>query len=249
MQQRSVVAVTGGGGLIGRLLADGLGDGFDVRRLSHAAADVTDLDALVAAFGGADAVVHLAAASEVGSSWEAVLSTNVVGVYGVYEAAYRARVQRVVFASSNHAVGMYEWDEARFDAASGPTLLPVDVPYRPDSLYGASKAWGEVLGRYYVERKGLRVVCLRIGWVTDDDLPPTATADPGVDDEMVERRGTGMWLSHRDCVSLIRAALTADVDFATVYGVSDNAGRWFSLEEASERLGWQPLDGASETPR
>lgn len=238
------VAVTGAGGLIGRFLADGLADRHDVRALEHADADVTDLDALERAFEDCQAVVHLAAASHVNAPWDAILPANLVGAHHVYEAAYRAGVRRVVFASSNHAVGMYEWDDERFANPDRPIELPADVPVRPDSLYGASKAWGEAVGRYYAERKGLSVICLRIGWVTDDDRPPVAPPDPTPEEVEIARRGAGMWLSRRDCLSLVDAGLLADVRFAIAYGVGDNVGRWFSLDEARDLLGWEPLDGA-----
>ena len=61
---------------------------------------------------------------------------------------------------------------------------------------------------------------------------------------LVARRAPGMWLSHRDCVSLIEAALTADVGFAIVNGVSDNAARWLSLDEGRRLLAWEPEDRA-----
>jgi NAD+ dependent glucose-6-phosphate dehydrogenase len=61
-------------------------------------------------------------------------------------------------------------------------------------------------------------------------------------------RGQQMWLSHRDCASLVEAALTADVAFAIVHGVSDNVGRWFSLEEAA-LIGWKPVDGLESVDR
>ena len=53
----------------------------------------------------------------------------------------------------NHATGMY------------PVGVPLDGSYppRPDGLYGASKVFGEALGRMYVDRFGLSVVALRIG--------------------------------------------------------------------------------------
>ena len=233
------LAVTGGSGLIAGILRDGLSDRFVARWLSHADADVTDLAALEHAFAGADAVVHLAANADAYASWDEVLPANVIGAYNAFEAASRAGVGRVVFASSNHAMGMYMWDDDRFTDAERPTEVSTDAPIRPDALYGASKAWGEALGRLYAERHGMVVVCLRIGWVTPEDRPPPTTVfrrEP----PHVAQRATGMWLSHGDCVSLFEAALTADVGFAIVNGVSDNVGRWFSLEEGRRLLGWQP---------
>ncbi len=228
--------------MIGRILRDGLSEAFEPHPLSHEAADVTDLAGLERVFTGMDAVVHLAANASVGAPWEEVLPPNVIGAYNVYEAARRAGVKRVVFASSNHAMGMYVWDDERFADPDHPRLVGVDDPVRPDSIYGASKAWGEALGRMYAERHGLAVICLRIGWVTDDDQPPTSTGHR-LEPPDVARRTPGMWLSHRDCLSLIEAALATDRTFAIVNGVSDNRGRWFSLDAGRELLGWVPQDG------
>jgi nucleoside-diphosphate-sugar epimerase len=193
-------------------------------------------------------VVHLAANADAHAPWEEVVGPNVIGTYHAYEAARRAGVRRFVFASSNHAMGMYMWDDDRFTGPREPVKVGAEDPVRPDSLYGASKVWGEALGRMYAERHGLEVVCLRIGWVTEDDLPPSPTADRGEPPE-VGRRGPGMWLSHRDCLSLVEAALAADVSFAIVNGVSDNEGRWFSLAEGRHALGWEPRDGTRISDR
>jgi nucleoside-diphosphate-sugar epimerase len=235
------VSITGADGLIGGTLRSELSDRFEPRWLSRAEADVTDLAALERGFAGADAVVHLAANADNGASWDELLPANVIGAYHAFEAARRAGVRRVVYASSNHAMGMYMWEDDRFADPVHPTEVDTEALVRPDSLYGATKAWGEAVGRLYAERHGLAVVCLRIGAVTEDDRPP-ADADMRHEPPDVARRAPGMWLSHRDCVSLIEAALIADVRFAIVNGVSDNAGRWFSLDEGRRLLGWMPRD-------
>jgi nucleoside-diphosphate-sugar epimerase len=236
------VAVTGGTGRIGGLLGMFLGHRFDFRFLSEDDADVTDLGALERAFGGMEGVVHLAANADAEAGWEEVHGPNIVGAYNAYEAAKRAGVRRFVFASSNHAMGMYLHDADRFADPDHPVEVRADDPVRPDGLYGASKAWGEALGRLYAERDGLEVVCLRIGWVPDEDEPPSPADSPG-EPRAIARRAPAMWLSHRDCATLIEAALTADVSFAIVNGVSDNRGRWFSLDEGRQLLGWEPQDG------
>jgi nucleoside-diphosphate-sugar epimerase len=243
MRQRGRVAITGGDGMVGRILTERLDpDAFEVVSLGRDEADVTDLRELTRAVAGSDAIVHLAANAQVKATWEELVEPNLIGAYHAYEAARVAGVRRVIFASSNHAVGMYLMDDERFADPDRPQLVGTNEPLRPDSLYGASKAWGEILGRFYAEHHGLEVVCLRIGWVTEDDRPPTP-AESIRDDPEVKRRAPAMWLSHRDCVSLVAASLTAPVGFATVNGVSDNAGRWFSLEEGRRSLGWEPRDG------
>ena len=149
--------------------------------------------------------------------FEVIAGPNLHGVFHVFEACRRAGVQRVVYASSNHATGMY------------PIGVPLDGSERarPDGLYGASKVCGEALGRMFVDRFGLSVVCLRIG---------SFRPEPG------EERELSTWLCHADGVRLVQAALTADdVDFAIVYGASANTRRWWPPDTA---IGFAPLDDA-----
>ena len=162
------VLVTGAEGTIGSAVREHLGGRYELTSLtltpqefpSHVA-DVADLDAILPAFEHVDAVVHLAASASLEAPWDDVLRNNIVGTYNVFEASRQAGVERVVFASSNHVVGMYELDGA-------PGIYDPDddrsydetTELRPDSLYGVSKAYGEALGRMYVERYGLRLsVC------------------------------------------------------------------------------------------
>ena len=104
------------------------------------------------AVDGVDAVVHLGAVPNE-APFEDIAGPNLHGVFHVFEACRRSSVKRIVFASSNHASGMY------------PVGEPLDGSQRarPDGLYGASKAYGEALGSMYVDRFGLSIVCLRIG--------------------------------------------------------------------------------------
>jgi nucleoside-diphosphate-sugar epimerase len=181
-------------------------------------ASVADLDAVVAACTDVDAVVHLGGyAGE--EAWEDVLAVNIHGTYAVYEAARRAGVGRVVFASSNHAVG--------FHPATDP--VPDDLPQRPDTFYGVGKVTGEALGSLYHDRYGLDVVCLRIG--TCSDTPPNA-------------RALATWLSPDDCGRLVEAALTCRAPgLRVVWGVSANTRRRWSLAGAHE-IGYRPRDDA-----
>ena len=117
---------------------------------------------------------------------------------------------------------------------------------RPDSLYGVSKAYGEALGRLYMELHGLRVFCLRIGAVRPNDDPTVPSDNPLIDLDAEGRRNRmrAVWLSRRDCAELIAACLEADVSWAVVYGVSANPRRFWDLEHARELLGWEPQDAA-----
>jgi nucleoside-diphosphate-sugar epimerase len=249
------VLVTGAEGTIGTAVREHLGGRYELACLTLTAqpfashvADIADLDAIEPAFQGIDAVVHLAASPAIETPWDEVLSNNIVGTYNVFEAARRAGVGRVVFASSNHAVGMYEVDGA-------PAVYEPDdercydhrAEVRPDSLYGVSKAYGEALGRFYMERHGLRVFCLRIGAIRASDDPTEPSSNPLIDLDAVGRRNRmrAVWMSRRDCAELIARCLdVTDVRWALVYGVSANPRRFRDLSHARDLLGWEPRDAA-----
>lgn len=231
MTQR--VLITGAAGNIGRTLRDGLRGHYPLLRLldvspqkpAEAGEEIVTLDlndrrAAEAAMNGVDAVVHLAAIPHE-ADFDDILEGNITTTYSVYEAARRAGVRRVVFASSNHVIGFY---------ARGETVGP-DDPVRPDTFYGVSKAFGEVLGRLYADKYGLEVVCLRIGAFAERPTSP---------------RQLSIWLSPRDCVQLVRCCLDAPaVRFEVVYGVSANTRSWWT-DDAAASLGYQPQDNAED---
>ena len=159
------VLITGAAGTIGRALREGLRGVYPALRLSDIAplgaagpgeevalADLRELDQVEAIMAGVDAVVHLGGMS-VENTWEIVHEANIVGCYHVFEAARRQGVQRVVFASSNHAIGFHRRTARIEDTAA----------FRPDGDYGLSKLFGEGLGRFYADKHGIACVCLRIG--------------------------------------------------------------------------------------
>jgi uronate dehydrogenase len=165
---------------------------------------------------GVDAIVHLGGFSVEGP-WEVILRANIVGAYQVFEAARRNGVRRVVFASSNHAVGFYDRDET----------IDHRVYPRPDSRYGVSKVFGEALGSLYAYRYGMEVVCMRIG---------------NVNPRPMDKRRLSIWLSPRDLGQLVSIAIDRPgIRFEIVYGVSGNRRSWYDNANA-ESLGYQPQD-------
>ncbi|TAM88852.1 NAD(P)-dependent oxidoreductase [bacterium] len=248
------IAVTGSNGTIGVPLCRDLdAHGHDVVRIDRSQADVVadvrDLEALEQAFTGCQTVIHLAGVVAVEASWEDVYSINIGGTYNAFEAARRAGCKRVIFASSNHAVGRYEVEgkPAIYEPASG-VIVRTDAPIRPDSLYGVWKAFGENLGRYYSDAHGLQVACVRIGSITKEDDPkhPSVRESSGwlgLTDEQKFARYAATWMSQRDFARLVRAVLDRDVRYAIVYGVGDNATRFWDLEPGRAIYGFWPLDG------
>jgi uronate dehydrogenase len=227
------VLITGAAGAIGSSLRAGLAGAYPLLRLTDVrpvsdlgaaeeftAADLADPAAVKSVMTGIDCVVHLGGVPREGP-WEAILPANVVGTYNVFEAARQCGVKRVVFASSNHVIGYYRADR------------PVGTgdPPRPDSRYGASKVFGEALGRLYADKHGLSVACLRIG---------SFRAHP----ENLRQLAT--WVSPRDMVQLVRRCIDAgDFHFLVLYGVSNNTrARW--RNPAAAAIGYVPQDNAED---
>ena len=243
------VLVAGAGGLIGRILWEGLAgdhslEGIDLRRdraKGIRRADVRRARSLRRAFGQVDAVVDLATSPDLDLPWDRV-EEDIQGRVNLLEAARLNGVRRYVFASSNHVTGMYELDQPYaaivagayegIDPASIP-LLGVDRPIRPDSPYGVGKAFAEAAARFYAEEHGMSCVCLRIGTVNAEDRPKNP-------------RHFATLLSHGDLVRLVDCALRAPLEpgYRVYYGVSANTWRFWDLANAAEELGFEPQDDA-----
>jgi uronate dehydrogenase len=227
------ILITGAAGNIGRTLREGLRGRYPMLRLSDIApmdpagsgeeiarADLTDPAEVDAAMRGVDCVVHLGGIS-VEDTWDKVLPNNVAGTWNVFEAARRAGVRRVVYASSHHAVGFYR--RARF---IDRTVVP-----RPDGPYGVSKVFGEAVGRLFADKHGLSVACLRIGAFRE---------------KPADRRQLHVWLSPRDAVQLVGRCIDApDYHFIVVYGVSNNVRNRY-LNKGLEFLGYRPQDNSED---
>jgi NAD+ dependent glucose-6-phosphate dehydrogenase len=225
------VLITGAAGRIGSHLSEALKERYELRVLYNRTvpekppvddvyvADVSDYAAIAPALQGMDAVVHMAADPSPRATWESVRDKNIAGTYNVYEAARAAGCNKIVFASTNHVMGMYDRDRQ--------WPIYANQPVRPDSLYGVSKAFGETLGQYYADQHGLSVICLRIGWF----LP-----------EPRDEIGMWMWLSPRDCAQAVWRAIESPLGYGVFYAISRNTRRHWDITETIERLGYRPED-------
>jgi uronate dehydrogenase len=227
------VFLTGASGTLGRVLTPALADAGHRLRLSDlapfpdpipsratfAVADLTDRAALSAACpADVTDIVHFGGINTEREP-EAILHANILGTLNVFELA-RERGARVVFASSNHAIGFYRRTEAP---------IGITAPLRPDGHYGLSKVYAESLGRLYYDKHGVESVQLRIG----SCLP-----------KPLEARNLATWLSYPDLVRLVLAALSAHAPgYAIVWGISRNARRWW-IDDDAQRIGFAPQDEA-----
>jgi uronate dehydrogenase len=222
------VLITGAGGDVGTRLRRALAGRYrlrlsDIKPLKDLApgetfmrGDVAKLADMLRVTKGVDAIVHLGAWSVEGD-WETILSANIAGTYNAFEAARRNGVKRVLFASSNHAVGFYRRDET----------IDHRVYPKPDSRYGVSKVFGEALGSLYADKYGLEVFVMRIGNAAD---------------RPADKRRLSIWISSRDLAQLVSIGIDhPGIKFEVVYGISGNRRAWYDNSNAF-RLGYKPQD-------
>jgi uronate dehydrogenase len=225
------VLITGAAGAIGTALRDGLRASWRHLRLAdiHPVRDVTDNEeamivditdrsAVELMMRDVRAVVHLAGV--LGDyDLETLFQVNARGLFDVFEAARLCGVERIVFASSNHAFGCYPITES-----VSPALPP-----RPDSLYGVFKVLGETMLRNYYDRHAIRSVSLRIG--TYRPLP-------------IDQRSLATWLSPGDVAQLVDLSLRhPDPGCMVVNGYSNNT-RLKTHDPNWAVLGYKPRDNA-----
>ena len=179
--------------------------------------DPTIVDGLLA---GMEVLIHMAGTS-VERPLPEVIENNLVGLHAVYEGARRHGVRRIVFASSNHAIGMHSVTEK----------LGLDCDFQPDGFYGLSKMWGEGLARLYRDKHGIESVCVRIG----SALPrPT------------EPRHLSTWFGLDDLLQFTLRCIEAPaVGFLVAWGVSANARSWWT-PTSCEALGYYPSQNAED---
>ena len=224
--------ITGAAGGLGSMCRDRLGHLADVLRVS----DIVDLGdarpneevvscdlgadkaAVEALVSGCDGIVHLGGQSREGP-WETVQHANITGLVHLYEAARKTGCTRILFASSNHAIGFYKQSE-RIDATATP---------RPDGYYGVSKVFGEGLASMYHDKFGIETACVRIG-----------SCFP----EPMDHRMLSTWLSYDDFVRLIECVFRVPrLGCPVIYGASANARAFWDNRHVAY-LGWHPQDSA-----
>lgn len=250
------IALTGAGGNVGRELLGAFDDVGELLPFTHSPQDdvdselldVTDPEDVAEKLDNVDVALHLAGASSPDAGWETVSETNIQGTKHVLDAAVENGIDRVVFASSNHAVGTYNAadDDPESMTIGYAETVEADAPPRPDSYYGVSKAACEGLTKFYAHVEDLEIVNLRIGWLMSEaDLEAAVgdDTDPGK-----ARFARALWLSPRDCRDVHRKAATVDLprNPVGVNAVSRNDGRIHSITETMLLLGYEPRDNAAE---
>jgi uronate dehydrogenase len=218
------ILITGAAGDVGTHLRRELAGKYRIRasdlrplkkvaRESYLRADISKMADALRVTKGVDAIVHLGGYSVEGP-WEGILSANVIGCYNIFEAARRNGVKRILFPTSNHAVGFYRREQT----------IDHRVYIKPDSRYGVSKVFGEALGSLYADKYGMQVFCMRIG---------------NVNPKPIDKRRLSIWFSPRDLAQLVTIGIeNPAIHF---YGISGNKRAWYDNSNAY-RLGYRPQD-------
>ena len=226
----TTLLLTGASGHLGQVLTQSLHDkGYRLRLTDvephdnvpdgaeFVEADLSDQVAVLEMCDNVDGIAHFGAIASEGR-FEDILEANIRGTYHIYEGARRAGA-RVVFATTNHTIGFHERTEP----------LEEDCHFRPDTFYGLSKAYGELLARYYWDKHGVESGLLRIG--SCFEKPSDA-------------RQLSTWLSFDDLAQLVDRCFAAkELGCSVFWGVSANDRKWWS-DQAQALIGFEPRDNA-----
>lgn len=243
------ILVTGMSGLIGGAVRQHLESRYNLTALNRSLvpgvrtvqADIAEFDSILPAFEGQDTVVHFAASARGSDPWERVRDPNLIGVYNVFEAARRAGVSRVIFASSGSTISGWEQVQPYRALVNGDyeNVLPPwpmithETPVRPAGVYGATKVWGEALARQFTDSSELSIICLRIGLVNEDNRP-------------TDSRQFSVWCSQRDISQMVERCIIApsELKFDIFYALSRNKWGYRDISHAREVVGFEPNDEA-----
>ena len=131
--------------------------GVDTSKVTMIRGDMLDLPALISAIrdNDCDRVIHLAAflGEEVQRRPYSGVRLNFIGTVNVFEAARLEKISRVIFPSSGTV----------YLGSIGEGLQKIDegIPMNPPSVYAATKASCEFMGRAYAKRYNFEFICLR----------------------------------------------------------------------------------------
>lgn len=166
-----------------------------------------------------DAVVHFAAVPRILIKPDnETYRINVMSTYNVIDAALRAGVRKIVFASSETTYGICFWD-----GELKPDYVPVDEdhPTVPQDSYAMSKVVNEATARSFQARSGADIYGLRINNVIEPheyarDFP-AYVADPGK-----RRRNIFAYIDARDLAQMVERCLEVDGLGFEVFNVSND---------------------------
>jgi len=244
---KSLIAITGAGGFLGRTLAEEISKIHHVRLADigpmpnfgeRMTGDVGDTVFAARLLEGADGIVINHMLSRAPGAYDhpkAPLDVNATATAVLFEAAVQAGCRKVVLISSSAVVvghkkkGLF-WDR--------------NLPFAPDDFYGLSKVIQEQIATFYHQKNGICVAMLRPSYVTDED---------SMTDKYGRQKATANWqfIDRRDIASAALAALELpDLGLETFYvlGHADSPNH-ADVAYTIERLNWKPRHTFSSFPK
>lgn len=227
------VLITGAGGRIGSVITPMLSNTYNLRLLDTmklkphkkeeiVTGDIRDAAFLKSAMEDVDAIIHLAAIPDEDDFYTKLMPINIEGTYTLLETARRCGVKKVVLASTCQIAFGYP----------NSTFVTTDMAVRPVNLYSCTKIFGEAVGRYYSDKFGMSVICLRIGYFQNYD-------SEFLQDSEVRKK----WCSPKDLVQIIEKSIDSKLKYGVFFAISNNKDRVWDIEDAKQKLNYDPVDG------
>ncbi|MCX8224533.1 MAG: NAD(P)-dependent oxidoreductase [Sulfitobacter sp.] len=166
-----------------------------------------------------DAVVHFAAIPRILiRSDNEVFRVNTLGTYNVIDAALKAGVRKVIFASSETTYGI-----CFADGEVKPQYIPVDEahPTVPQDSYAMSKVCNEATAQSFQARTGADIYGLRINNVIEPDEYAQIFPD-FIDDPDQRRRNIFAYIDARDLGQMVARCLETDGLGYEVFNVAND---------------------------
>ena len=182
--------------------------------------DLTDTAAVATLMKNVDGVVHFGGYPRE-APWETIIPANILTTTNLWEAALSAGARRIVYASTNHVIGFHPVTRC----------IGTTAEIKCDSRYGVSKAFAEILARFYYEKFDLPSLGIRIG---------------RCDDRPFDERMMSTWIHPEDLAQLITLGLTRPVRADVVYGISANSRAWC---ENPRDFPYKPAHHADDYPQ
>lgn len=229
------ILITGSEGVIGKILQKNWKEHklvlLDIKKSRNSIqADICDISTIERYFKGVDVVIHLAGKKKNSLEWNELFEVNVHGTRNVFEAAAKANVKRVIFASTLHVhriMNLFKFNKKITDK----TIVC------SSNDYGLSKILGERIGEDYHSQYKIDVINLRLGSITKNNEPSR--------DETGKFRQIGLahWLSHKDFIKVINASLKIK-GFISIPCTSANNKSVVDIKCMKKILGVTPTDSS-----
>jgi uronate dehydrogenase len=230
---KSKVLITGGNGRIGKLLIPLLQDKYQItifesnkkrknENKNFFYGDIRNIEDLESALADVDILIHLAGIPDEDSFLEKLMPINIEGTYKVFEAAKNCGVKKIIFASTIQTVWNYP----------NSIKITTNMPPRPFNLYACTKIFGETLGRYYSDKFGISVICLRIGYFLNYDHELLSDSEK-----------SKMWCSPNDLCQIIEKSIKTECKYEIFFALSNNKNSNYDISNVIEKIDYKPIDG------